>query len=421
MKKLLAVCLSLLALLEAGPVLGQTVPYFPPPGMAYTASNGNLTLQNLTLQSVTGIVVCDASAGLCSAANAASVIGLWTGTPSSTMVLGSQGALVALPAGVTFANPSATVGLSAVNGSALTAMRSDASPPLNTGISPTLSGTWTFANPGDSTTLFKTTNAADFAQIEIAGATLATVGMCASDTAATCQTNEAAGDSNLFFTHILHISTAAGADSVTIDAAGKVIVDPAGSGASLNVNGPVGNNALDVNGSSASGQSFGVNITAGTTSADDSIVIESQAGVQVFKGFGDGGFVVGASGADCGLGCLNVNKLEVGGTQPLGAVSLVLTSNGASAPTVNACNRCSSPSAARASAGIWQINTGVTLSSMVALCNISSTGPTSGTALFVYPAAANPNSTSLQVVFENTVGTATDPASTVIVNCAVGQ
>lgn len=46
-----------------------------------------------------------------------------------------------------FANPSGTVGLSAVNGSAATAMRSDASPALSQSISPTWSGTHTFSNP----------------------------------------------------------------------------------------------------------------------------------------------------------------------------------------------------------------------------------------------------------------------------------
>lgn len=46
-----------------------------------------------------------------------------------------------------FANPSASVGLSAVNGSAATAMRSDASPPLSQSISPTWTGTHTFSNP----------------------------------------------------------------------------------------------------------------------------------------------------------------------------------------------------------------------------------------------------------------------------------
>jgi hypothetical protein len=50
---------------------------------------------------------------------------------------------LAYPAG---ANPSASVGLTAVNGSAATFMRSDASPALSQIIAPTMTGTWTFAN-----------------------------------------------------------------------------------------------------------------------------------------------------------------------------------------------------------------------------------------------------------------------------------
>lgn len=43
-----------------------------------------------------------------------------------------------------FANPSASVGLSAVNGVATTAMRSDAAPQLSQAISPTMTGNWSF-------------------------------------------------------------------------------------------------------------------------------------------------------------------------------------------------------------------------------------------------------------------------------------
>lgn len=46
-----------------------------------------------------------------------------------------------------FSNPSAQVGLSAVNGSATTAMRSDAAPALSQSISPTMTGSWRFNLP----------------------------------------------------------------------------------------------------------------------------------------------------------------------------------------------------------------------------------------------------------------------------------
>ena len=51
-----------------------------------------------------------------------------------------------------FANPSALVGLSAVNGSATTAMRSDSAPALDQSISPTWTGTHTFSGTGITTT-----------------------------------------------------------------------------------------------------------------------------------------------------------------------------------------------------------------------------------------------------------------------------
>lgn len=50
--------------------------------------------------------------------------------------------------GVTFANPTATVGPTAVNGTAVTAMRSDAAPAINTSANYTMTGTWTFRNAG---------------------------------------------------------------------------------------------------------------------------------------------------------------------------------------------------------------------------------------------------------------------------------
>lgn len=57
-------------------------------------------------------------------------------------------------AGVSGANPTGTVGLTAVNGSATTYLRSDGAPPLSQSIAPTMTGAWTFtptaANPAVS-------------------------------------------------------------------------------------------------------------------------------------------------------------------------------------------------------------------------------------------------------------------------------
>lgn len=56
-----------------------------------------------------------------------------------------------------FANPTGTIGLSAVNGSATTAMRSDATPALGVTISPTMTGNWIFA-PSSGNTVFTAGN-----------------------------------------------------------------------------------------------------------------------------------------------------------------------------------------------------------------------------------------------------------------------
>ena len=71
-------------------------------------------------------------------------------TATSPVVLSNTTGNISCPTCLTttgsFANPTAQVGLSTVNGSATTAMRSDASPPLDQSISPTWTGTHTFTN-----------------------------------------------------------------------------------------------------------------------------------------------------------------------------------------------------------------------------------------------------------------------------------
>lgn len=72
------------------------------------------------------------------------------GPTSGAAAASSFGPIVAadLPGGFNgFANPSASVGLAANNGSAVTAMRSDASCALDVTISPTWTGSHTFSNP----------------------------------------------------------------------------------------------------------------------------------------------------------------------------------------------------------------------------------------------------------------------------------
>jgi hypothetical protein len=126
------------------------------------------------------------------------------------------------------ANPTATIGLTAVNGSATTYTRSDGAPALSQAISPTWSGTHTFSN------------------------------------------------------------------AITVNGAGSslkggVTVTAPASGVALTSTGVANSAAAVFNGASTSGQSIGLNIFAGTTSADHPLVIANQANTVIFEEiFGDG-------------------------------------------------------------------------------------------------------------------------------------
>lgn len=82
------------------------------------------------------------------AAASGDVRGLWGGTCDATTYLRGDGSCVTPPTGGTSANPSATIGLTAVNGSAGTFLRSDGAPALSQAISPTWTGLHTFNGSG---------------------------------------------------------------------------------------------------------------------------------------------------------------------------------------------------------------------------------------------------------------------------------
>lgn len=77
------------------------------------------------------------------AAVASDITGLWSGTCNSASYLRGDGACTTTPAG---ANPSASAGMSAVNGTATTFMASDSAPAISAAITPSWSGTHTFTN-----------------------------------------------------------------------------------------------------------------------------------------------------------------------------------------------------------------------------------------------------------------------------------
>jgi len=102
-------------------VLAATLwPYFPPPGITYTQSAGQVN---------------GAATGGAQGAGTINATGLFV-----------NGAAVSTGS-ATGANPTGTVGLTAVNGAAGTFLRSDGAPPLSQSISPTWTGTHTFNGP----------------------------------------------------------------------------------------------------------------------------------------------------------------------------------------------------------------------------------------------------------------------------------
>lgn len=78
------------------------------------------------------------------AAVSGDVIATWGGTCSASTYLRGDGSCQTPPTGGTSANPSATIGLTAVNGSAGTFLRSDGAPALSQAIAPTWTGNHTF-------------------------------------------------------------------------------------------------------------------------------------------------------------------------------------------------------------------------------------------------------------------------------------
>lgn len=85
-----------------------------------------------------------------SAATSADIVGLWTGTCTGSNYLAADGTCATVSPGAAGANPSATIGLSAVNGAANTFLRSDGAPALSQSIVPTWTGAHTFnaTSPG---------------------------------------------------------------------------------------------------------------------------------------------------------------------------------------------------------------------------------------------------------------------------------
>lgn len=105
-----------------------------------------------------------------------------------------------------------------------------------------------------------------------------------------------------------------GTNRTTWSTSGNVTTPAPSSGVAVTDSGAANNYTHQINGSATSGQSFGLLIEAGTTSADQALAVLNQSASALFRVFGDGGTVLGnPTGGDKGLGTLNCTGLFVNG------------------------------------------------------------------------------------------------------------
>lgn len=102
---------------------------------------------------------------------------------------------------------------------------------------------------------------------------------------------------------------------LSISASGAVTINTPSSGNTLTATSAANGVAGVFGGSSSSGQSFGVEINAGTTSADYALYVTNQANNTVYaRIYGDGGMILGApTGSTQGTGTLNATGLYING------------------------------------------------------------------------------------------------------------
>lgn len=233
--------------------------------------------------------------------------------------LNSVGTGSCITAGAPLANPTATIGLTVINGSATTAMRSDAAPPLSQAIAPTWTGDHIFspssgvpvtinapANTLGLTVNGGTNTSNTFAEKIQSGSAagfssglLVQAGTNASDLVFTV--NQNSGSPNFF--QILGSGAGNlgpnGTNDLSWNTAGAFNIAAPTAGVGLIVNGVAGAQALDATGSSTSGQSFGLSVFAGTTNADYSVRFGNAAANTNFQEiFGDGSGFIGPNGTN---------------------------------------------------------------------------------------------------------------------------
>lgn len=241
-----------------------------------------------------------------------------------------------------FANPTGHVGLTAVNGTAVTAMRSDAAPPIDVGISPTWTGSHTFSDPvtvngagsslkGGVTIVAPASGVALTANaiggsfgVQVVGPN-GNVGAIGLQDGQTGNRNwyVGAGFSGVGAFDIRDSTRAA--TVFTINSTGNVTFSAPSSGDTIALNGVANGNAMTLQSSSTAGQGFGAFWRAGTNSSDYSLLIRPATGsTNYFQVRGDG--IVQA--VDQGGSLQDVGWRDVPQNSQIASYQLVLADRG---------------------------------------------------------------------------------------------
>lgn len=283
------------------------------PGGNFTiATTTTPTFATLTLTGYTGMLIGNG-------ASPVSVFGGITCTGGQVIsAITNVGGGTCVTAGAPLANPTATIGLTVINGSATTAMRSDAAPPLSQAISPSWTGNhiWNpasgiggvFNGVAGSQALDATgsaTSGQSFGLSVFGGTTSADYSVRFGNAAATINFEEIFGDGHGFVgpNNVNDLAwdlnggftfngTASAEPTVSI-------LSPTTNANGLNIDltsqVPTNNNtyAAIFKASTVSGQSNGLKITAGTTSNDQAIEVALEGNIPTLQILGNGAGEIG--------------------------------------------------------------------------------------------------------------------------------
>lgn len=289
---------TMLSLISAVAISAQSISIWTPGGdlaTSTTATNqqlaptgvgaGSTTLSNLTIDAK-GRITTKASGTF------ANVIALWGGTCDVTTWLRGDGQCIAPAGGITgLANPSATIGLSAVNGSAFTAMRSDGAPALSQAIAPTWSAAhiWSLVGDGGNNGAININN------------TLPQWTLFESDAAANAGHWSFSANGGQLRMRTFNDANSAGTDFLTVSRSGTTPTALSlGGGANVTIPTPSSGTALDVSGVSAALalDVHGAGLSAGGTAFTvGSIKQDNTTKRGVFSGYDSSG-QIGIIGAD---------------------------------------------------------------------------------------------------------------------------